>query len=94
MHVLTIAAVVLLGVGSLVTVGNWVGVAHAWWARVGFSCVPILGGLSACVGLLLIPRVRPFAFIPLLADFGCMPMVLALLVHVLRKHRDVPASRG
>ena len=87
-----IAAAVLLGLGCFVTVGNWVGRAHALWTRVGYSCVPILGGLCACVGLPLIPRVKPFAFIPLLLDLGCVPMVLAgvlaLLVYGLRKLRD------
>jgi hypothetical protein len=39
--------------------------------------------LLGCVDLLLLPKVRLFAFIPLLADPGCL-VVLALLVSILR----------
>jgi hypothetical protein len=83
-RVQTIAAGVLLTLGALLTVGNYIGIAHAKRARVGFSCIPIFGGLFGCVGFLLLSRMRYFAFIPLLVDPGCV-MVLALLVHILRK---------
>lgn len=84
MRVLTIAAAVFLTFGTLLTVGNYVGIAHARRTRVGFSCIPILGGLFGCVGFLLLPRIRLFAFIPLLVDPGCV-MMLAFLVRFLRK---------
>jgi hypothetical protein len=84
MRVQTIAAAVLLTLGTLLTVGNYVGIAHARRARVGFSCIPVLGGLLGCVGFLLLPRMRLFAFIPLLVDPGGI-MMLVLLVHIFRK---------
>ena len=84
MRVLTISAAVFLTSGALLTVGNYVGIVQAKRNLVGFSCIPILGGLFGCVGFLLLPRMRLFAFIPLLADPGCV-MMLALLVRALRK---------
>ena len=84
MRVLTIAAAVFLTVGTLLTAGNYVGILQARRRCVGFSCVPILGGLFGCVGFLLLPRMRLFAFMPLLVDPGCV-MMLAVLVRLLRK---------
>jgi len=81
---LTIAAAVFLTSSVLLTELNYVGIAQSRRKQVGFSCIPILGGLLGCAGFLLIPRVRFFAFIPPL-DPGCVPTLLALLVHVLRK---------
>lgn len=88
---LTIAAAVSLTLGILLTVGNYIGIVYAWRKHVGFSCIPILGGLFGCTGFLLLPRIRLFAFIPPLADPGCVLMLLALLVHILKK--DLGGSR-
>ena len=84
MRVQTIAAVLLLSLSAFVIGGNLLGIVQARRTHVGFSCVPFLGGLFGCVGFLLLPRIRLLAFIPLLADPGCV-MVLALLVLILRK---------
>jgi hypothetical protein len=80
----TITAAVFLTLGVLLTLGNYVGIAQAMRKRAGFSCIPILGGLFGCVGFLLLPRIRLFAFIPLLGDPGNV-MTLAALVPLLRK---------
>ena len=90
MHAVAITAAVFLTLGSLLTVGNYIGIAQARSKRAGFSCIPILGGLFGCVGFLLLPRMRLCAFIPFLIDPGCA-MILALLVRLLRK--DPKASR-
>ena len=82
MRLPTIAAAVFLTLGAVLIVGNYVGIAHARRKQVGFSCIPILGGLLGCIGLLLIPRVRLFAFLPLVADPGCLPMLLALVLFI------------
>jgi hypothetical protein len=82
--VATITIAVFLISGTLLTLGNYLGIVQAWRKHVGFSCIPILGGLFGCLGFLLLPRTRLFAFIPLLADPACV-MVLALLVRLLRK---------
>jgi len=86
-RLLTIAATVFLTLGTLLTGANYVGIARARRTQVGFSCVPILGGLLGCAGFLLLPKVRLLGFIPPLVDPGCVPMMLALLVHALRKKR-------
>jgi hypothetical protein len=86
----TITAAVFPTLGTLLSVGNYLGIVRARRKHVGFSCIPILGGLFGCVGFLLLPRIRLFAFVPLVADPGCV-MVLALLVRLLRK--DPKASR-
>jgi hypothetical protein len=88
MRVPTIAAAVFLTLGVLLTGGNYIGIAQARRTQVGFSCIPILGGVLGCAGFLLLPRLRLFAFIPPLVDIGCVPMLLALLVHVLRRKPD------
>jgi hypothetical protein len=74
------AAAALLTLGTLLTMGNYAGIAHARRTRVGFSCIPILGGLFGCIGLFLLPRMRPFALIPLLVDPGCVMMLAFMLV--------------
>ena len=88
MRVPTIAAGMLLLLGALLTGGNYIGLVHARRTQVGFSCIPLLGGVLGCVGFLLLPRLRLFAFVPLLVDVGCLPMLLASLVHLLRRKPD------
>ena len=84
MRVLTIAAAGFQTLGAVLTVGNYAGIAWARRNHVGFSCIPILGGLFGCIGFFLLPRMRLFAFIPLLVDPGCV-MMLVLLPRLFRK---------
>ena len=77
--------------GTLLTAGNYLGILYAWRRRVGFSCIPLLGGLFGCTGFLLLPRIRLFALIPPLVDPGCVLMLLALLVRIIKK--DLGGSR-
>ena len=85
MRLMTILAALFLGLGALIAFGNYLGIVRARRTHVGFSCVPILGGLFGCVGLfLLLPRIRHFAFVPLLVDPGCLPLLFALLAHLLK----------
>lgn len=86
---LKVVGAVLLGVGGLLTFGNYWGIAQARRTKTNFSCIPILGGVFGYVGLLLLTQSRWLAFIPLFADVGCMPMVLALAFFLLSgKHRQ------
>jgi hypothetical protein len=87
---LSIAAAVSLTLGTYITAGNYVGIVVARRTGVGFSCIPVLGGLLGCVGFLLLPRIRFFGFVPPLIDPGCV-MMFALLIRLLRK--DPKASR-
>lgn len=45
------------------------------------SAIPIIGGISGAVGLALVPihDIWRFAFIPLIIDWGCLPVVLVSL---------------
>lgn len=45
------------------------------------SAIPIIGGISGAVGLTLVPihDIWRFAFIPLIIDWGCLPVVLVSL---------------
>lgn len=88
MRVPIMAAGVFLTLGALLTGANYIGIAHARRTHVGFSCIPLLGGVLGCAGFLLLPGLRLFAFIPPLMDIGCVPMLLALLVHILRRKRE------
>ena len=81
---LKVTAAVFLALGTLLTMGNYLGIVQARRKHGGFSFIPILGGGFGCIGFLLLPRIRLFAFIPLVADPGCV-MVLALLIRLLRK---------
>ena len=88
MHVQTIAAVVLLSLSAFLIGGNYLGIAWARRTNAGFSCIPILGGLLGCAGFLLLPKIRLLAFIPPLVDPGCVLLVVALLVRILKKDLD------
>lgn len=80
---------VFLGLGGFLALGNYWGIAQAQRTKTNFSCIPILGGLFGSVGWVLFAKSRWLAFIPLFADPGSMPMVLALIVFVLSgKHRQ------
>lgn len=88
MRVQVVAAVVLLRLGGLLILGNWLEFSKARRTGLGFSCVPILGGLFGCIGFLLLPKLRVFAFIAPLADLGCVPMLVALALHLVRSIFD------
>ena len=79
----TIAAVTLLSLGALPILVNWMGFEKARRTGVGFSSVPILSGFFGCMGLLLLPSLRMFAFIPPLVDLGCLPTLAALVAKLL-----------
>jgi hypothetical protein len=84
MRLTTITAAVFLTLGAILIVGNYAGIAHARRKQVGFSCIPILGGLFGCAGFLLLPRLRLLALVPPLIDPGFVPMMFALLVGFIR----------
>jgi len=91
MRLPTTAAAVFLTLGAILIVGNYVGIVQARRKHVGFSCIPVLGGLLGCAGFLSLPRLWPFGFIPQLVDIGCVPLLFAslhLLHHVLRRKRE------
>lgn len=83
---MAIMAIALCSLGGLIIVLNY-GVALRYLLRrQEGSLLPILGGLLACAGMLLYPSgmLRPWAWIPLILDIGCLPMVFAALWAVIR----------
>jgi hypothetical protein len=42
---------------------------------------PLIGGVSGFVGLALIPALRPFCWLPLIADLGTLMVSVTLVVH-------------
>ena len=74
-------AILLGGPGLLWIVGNIYFFLRGHLLREHHSLVPFVGGVLACVGMLLSPieAVRSFAWVPLLIDPGCS-FVLACFV--------------
>jgi hypothetical protein len=84
-HMMKIAGFVFLSLGALLLTGNWLGVLNARRNGVGFSCIPFIGGLFGCAGLLSLAKLRLLAFVPLLVDPSCVPMLFVLLVKLVRR---------
>src|SRR5579864_3373815 len=84
-RLLSIAAALFLFFGALLTGANYFGIAQACRTRVGFSCIPILGGLLGCAGFLMLLTVRTCAFITPFVEPGCLPTMLAVVVHIIRQ---------
>jgi hypothetical protein len=55
----------------------------------GPSLVPVLGGLSGMVGMLIMPwpSVRIWAWVPLLLDVGSVPIIAMTLFYLARSKR-------
>jgi hypothetical protein len=76
--------------------------------RLGFNAGPapmtIMGGLSGCIGLLVLPYMEfsdrlALIWVPLVLDIGCLPFYCALLtltmcqrlgIRLWKKHPDYP----
>ncbi|MBX9623303.1 MAG: hypothetical protein K2X82_05775 [Gemmataceae bacterium] len=73
----TAMAAVLLGLGGYVAVLNWAAVIVT--ARTGkfHSMVPLFGAAFLAAGALLVPTLRPYAWVAPLADIGTASLVLA-----------------
>ena len=71
-----VGAIFLLAFGGLVTFANW----RCFWLshvrRVHSpSWTPLMGGVLMAIGVLLLPfrRLHPWAWVPLLLDWGSVP---------------------
>ncbi|REK09016.1 MAG: hypothetical protein DWQ37_19335 [Planctomycetota bacterium] len=65
-----------------VIVGNWYGVIHACVTKRSFSSLPILGGLLGALAFLAFETLRPFWWVPLVADIGCVPVLALTLLYL------------
>lgn len=78
----------LLLIGSLLTFANYVILYVQLFRKRTSSFAPLLGGLFICGGMLLLPiaGLWRFAWIGLLIDFGCAPlMTMTLWCHLRHK---------
>jgi hypothetical protein len=75
----------LIIVGAAVTVGNCLGIARAKVSKVNYSCIPLVGGLLGSIGFSAAPKVRMCAWVPLVIDPGCLPMLVMTVVRLLKK---------
>jgi hypothetical protein len=71
------AAAVLAAVGGWVIAVNWMIV-----LRLGGSLVPLVGGLLVALAVALVPweGLRGWWWVPLVVDWGCMPMLVLTVV--------------
>jgi riboflavin transporter FmnP len=87
MILLWIVSGVLIGLSVLAIVGNlWIAI--RWYLfKKRASMIPFVGGVLGAAGLLLLPviELRHFWWVPLVADLGCGPMLLAVAFEQMRK---------
>jgi hypothetical protein len=84
-----VAGGVALGLGGLTSLGNWMTLIGLIVTRGRSSFVPFIGGVLAAIGLLILPvaDLWKWAWIPLFADFGTLPLVSWTLI---AKRTDKP----
>jgi hypothetical protein len=82
-------AIVLLVFSAIAIVGNlWIALGGLVRKRKKFESLgPFAGGIAGTIGLLLLPIARAHAFwwVPLVADLGCGPLLLAVVVEQMKK---------
>lgn len=88
-HRMAVFALVLCTLGSLVIVLNYGVVLRFILRNQRGSTVPILGGLVACIGMLVYPGgvMRAWAWVPIVSDPGCLS-VLVWAMRWLTRSRD------
>ncbi len=68
---------VALAFGGFCSAGNWMILASQLFLGSNSSFIPVIGGLIAFIGVLVIPVPGrlPWLWVPLVADFGCAPIL-------------------
>jgi hypothetical protein len=82
----TVAGYILLGLGALISVGNW-GLMLRWYiARKYGSMVPFIGGLASFAGCALSPAIGwKLGLLGLVVDPGCALLMVALPIDWVRR---------
>lgn len=75
--------VLLILIGSYVTVVNWAVIVQWLANRKHSSWVPLVGGLSITAGLAIVPwpTANRLWWGPLIADWGCVPGLVFTVLH-------------
>ena len=67
-------AYILISVGLLISISNWIGLYSALVKKKEHSSVFLIGGLLLAVGIAILPPwISDYWWIALLVDFGCIP---------------------
>jgi len=72
------AAIVLLVLGGLISLANWLALYQTHRTGRSHSTVPLLGAALLGAGMWLLPRTRPYAWIAVFLDRGTLVLFLAL----------------
>jgi hypothetical protein len=85
-----VVSALLAFLGGVAIVGNY-SIAILWCVRrKRASMIPLLGGVFFAGAMLILPlpAVGRWAWIPLVADLGCVPLFGGCVYHYLLKRRD------
>lgn len=70
-------AMSLIGIFGLFAFLNLVCWISTYVTRKYSSTIPLIGGLSGCIGFLLLPKLRAYALLPLILDVGTASFIYA-----------------
>jgi hypothetical protein len=73
-----IIAVVAIGLGAAVSVGNWLTVYSSRTEKRFVSAVPLVGAALLAYGLYHFPATRRFAWVGIIADYGTLVLILSV----------------
>jgi len=71
-------ALVLMTLGSFIAALNWLYLFLTWYTGRFHSTIPLLGGFSLCMGMLLLPATRPWAWTAMLLDYSMIVFLFVL----------------
>ena len=90
-----LAFCVLALLAALAMAGNWLGWIHALLTRIHFSFVPVIGGVLGAITFAVAPYIPEFGpyisrfgrfwWVPLLADLGCLPMLVTTAIYQIHR---------
>jgi hypothetical protein len=82
-----IISLTLLTIALFVSVMNWVVFVKNYILKKKWtSAIPLLGGLSGAIGIAILPVAgsAQYLWIPLIADWGCLPVIIVTLISRVR----------
>lgn len=76
-----------LAFGAFIAIGNWTSLLGAIITKGNTSFINFAGGVLGVVGILIIPLPGrlPWVWVPLVADWGCLPLWTCAGISALRK---------
>jgi hypothetical protein len=82
----------ILGLGAALSLLNWVYVYLSWRTGRTHSLIPLVGGVCLLIGALVVPSLRPFAWVAVVADSGRIVVFLAVPAIVWEAWRTCPLN--